>query len=230
VSRSLPLLLGHRGDPRAHPENTMAGFASAVACGADGVELDVHASSDGVPVVIHDATLDRTTAGHGAVAAHTWQELDALGVPALPAVLRALRDHVVAVELKPPQATHPELAAAVLDCARDAGAARVMLLSFDHAHLVAARGADCVALVSELPADPLAVLDACGAETLAVWSAPVDAALCDRLHAGGRKLFAGPVDDGDDALAMTRIGVDGLISNRPCAVAERLRARPAAEG
>ena len=224
MNARIPLLLGHRGDPQVHPENTMAGFASAVACGADGVELDVHLSSDGVPMVIHDATLQRTTAGSGAVAEHTWQELDALGVPSLATVLQALRDRLVAVELKPPHATRPHLAAQVLRCAREAGAARVLLLSFDHAHLASARDADCVALVRERPADPVAVLDACGARSLAVWDAPVDAALCDELHAAGRRVFTGPADDGDGAIALARMGVHGLISNRPCAIAERFAA------
>lgn len=67
--RAGTLLLGHRGAPRELPENTLAGFRLAVAQGADGVELDVHAAADGVPVVIHDPTLARTTAGSGEVRA-----------------------------------------------------------------------------------------------------------------------------------------------------------------
>lgn len=63
----VPLILGHRGAPAELPENTLAGFRRATEQGADGVELDVHASADGVPVVIHDPTLERTTPGRGRV-------------------------------------------------------------------------------------------------------------------------------------------------------------------
>ena len=55
-----PLIIGHRGASAVAPENTLAAFARAVRDGADGIELDVRLSHDGVPVVIHDATLPRT--------------------------------------------------------------------------------------------------------------------------------------------------------------------------
>lgn len=220
------LLLGHRGDPQAHAENTIAGFLSAIACGADGVELDVQLSADGVPVVIHDETLDRTTPGHGRVDAASWPELRDLGVPRLADVLAALRQATVAVELKPPYARHPELSAQVLDIARDAGAAHVVLLSFDHAHLSAARRLDaatpCGALLRDRPADPLAVLAACGADALALWWENVDAAQCATLRDAGRTVFAWTVDGEADAVALARMGVAALISNRPCALVSAL--------
>lgn len=56
-----PLVIGHRGYAVAAPENTLAGFDRAIAAGVDLVELDYHHSSDGIPIVIHDGTLDRTT-------------------------------------------------------------------------------------------------------------------------------------------------------------------------
>lgn len=56
-----PLVIGHRGFPGAAPENTLASFDRALAAGVDLVELDYHHSADGVPIVIHDGTLDRTT-------------------------------------------------------------------------------------------------------------------------------------------------------------------------
>jgi glycerophosphoryl diester phosphodiesterase len=61
------LVIGHRGASHEAPENTMAAFQAAVAAGADGVELDVHLTSDGIPVVIHDARVDGTTDGTGLV-------------------------------------------------------------------------------------------------------------------------------------------------------------------
>jgi glycerophosphoryl diester phosphodiesterase len=202
------LLLGHRGDPLRHPENTMAGFASAVACGADGVELDVQVSGDGVAVVIHDDTV----------------ELRDLGVPRLDDVLAALRDSVVAVELKASHAAHPDLAERVL---RSAEGVRMLLLSFDHPHLAAAKRIDsnvpCGALVRHRPADPLALLDACGADALSLWWEEIDAALCAELGAAGRAVFAWTVDGEADAVALARMGVAVVISNRPCALVPLLR-------
>ncbi len=74
----LPIAIAHRGDSGAAPENTLTAFKGAVAAGAHGVELDVHITRDGQPVVIHDATVDRTTNGKGAVAALTLEEIKAL--------------------------------------------------------------------------------------------------------------------------------------------------------
>jgi len=61
ISRSGPLIIAHRGFSRRAPENTLPSFRLALDAGADLVELDYHHSSDGIPVVIHDDTLDRTT-------------------------------------------------------------------------------------------------------------------------------------------------------------------------
>jgi glycerophosphoryl diester phosphodiesterase len=61
LSRSRPLVIAHRGNSSAAPENTLSAFRSALALGVDGVEFDYLHSADGVPVVFHDETLDRTT-------------------------------------------------------------------------------------------------------------------------------------------------------------------------
>ncbi|HWQ00281.1 MAG TPA: glycerophosphodiester phosphodiesterase family protein, partial [Vicinamibacterales bacterium] len=63
-----PRVFAHRGGAALAPENTIAAFDRGLACGADGLELDVRLARDGVPVVIHDATLDRTTDAVGPVA------------------------------------------------------------------------------------------------------------------------------------------------------------------
>lgn len=71
-------VIGHRGN-RAHaPENTLESFHEAVALGADAVEFDLQVSRDGVLVVMHDETVERTTDGSGSVAAHTAAELGSL--------------------------------------------------------------------------------------------------------------------------------------------------------
>ena len=62
-----PIIFAHRGASAHAPENTLAAFGLALAQGADGIELDAKLSADGNVVVIHDATLDRTTRTHGRV-------------------------------------------------------------------------------------------------------------------------------------------------------------------
>ena len=72
---SRPLCIAHRGASARAPENTLAAFSEAVRLGANAIELDVHLTADGVPVVIHDGTVDRTTNGRGEVAAMTSKDL-----------------------------------------------------------------------------------------------------------------------------------------------------------
>lgn len=70
-----PLNIGHRGASGEAPENTLAAFELALRQGADGIEFDVHLSADGIPVVIHDSRLNRTTSGRGRVRSHSLAEL-----------------------------------------------------------------------------------------------------------------------------------------------------------
>src|SRR3989344_5002635 len=62
-----PRIIAHRGDMECFPENTLAAFSGAKEKGADAIELDVHSSSDGLPIVHHDYTLERTTNGKGTI-------------------------------------------------------------------------------------------------------------------------------------------------------------------
>jgi glycerophosphoryl diester phosphodiesterase len=129
------LVFAHRGGARLAPENTLAAFANGLALGSDGIECDVHLSRDGVPVVIHDRTLERTTDAAGLVSARTAAELaqvDAghrflaadgshpfrnrgIGVPTLEAVIRSCAHVRVIVEMKQGD---PALARAVLEVVR----------------------------------------------------------------------------------------------------------------
>jgi glycerophosphoryl diester phosphodiesterase len=110
-SQARPIVVAHRGAPVAEPENTIPSFEAAVAAGADAVEFDVRLSADGVPVVLHDAAVDRTTDGQGLVRDLTVAELGritiprgerhATTVPTLEVVLSALSGRVgVDIELK----------------------------------------------------------------------------------------------------------------------------------
>ncbi|MCA1561185.1 MAG: hypothetical protein LC804_13290, partial [Acidobacteria bacterium] len=114
-----PRVFAHRGGATLAPENTIAAFDRGLSIGADGFELDVHLSRDGVPVVHHDATLDRTTDTSGPLAARTADELSRVdaacrfgpeqgypfrdkgyGVPRLHDVLVRYPDVRVIIELK----------------------------------------------------------------------------------------------------------------------------------
>ena len=77
-NRDAPLVIAHRGASLNAPENTMASFNLAVEVGAHAIELDAKLSRDAEVVIVHDSTLERTTAGTGTVRSHTVMELRAL--------------------------------------------------------------------------------------------------------------------------------------------------------
>src|SRR6266480_2774602 len=95
-----PLVFAHRGGSALAPENTIAAFDNGLALGADGLELDVHLSRDGIVVVHHDGTLDRTTTLRGPIAERTADELARADVPALDRVLARYRGARIIVEMK----------------------------------------------------------------------------------------------------------------------------------
>ena len=72
------LIYAHRGLSGRYPENTLLAFREALAAGVDGIELDVHVTADGIPVVIHDRDVSRTTNGSGNVDAMTLASLQTL--------------------------------------------------------------------------------------------------------------------------------------------------------
>ena len=147
----MPVVYAHRGGSLLRPENTLAAFDHGLALGAAGLEFDVHFSRDGVVVVHHDQTLERTTNGQGAVAALTADQLSRLdagahfpgfagavgGVPTLRDVLRRYPKAAIIIELKLNEA---ELAHRTIDEVRAADAVdRVALGSFGSRVLRAAR-------------------------------------------------------------------------------------------
>lgn len=132
--------LAHRGDHRQLPENSLAALvAGAGAPMSDGVEFDVRISADGVPVVIHDDTLERVQGVTAVVAETTAAELARHGVPALADVLTALpASTFLDVELK--VIPGPEVAH-VLTAARGPAAANAVVSSF-HPEALEALAAD----------------------------------------------------------------------------------------
>lgn len=77
------ILIGHKGAKGHAQENTLASFQKAIELGVDMIELDVYCSSDNIPMVIHDKSIDRTTSGHGLVVEHTAAALQQFGIPTL---------------------------------------------------------------------------------------------------------------------------------------------------
>ena len=152
----LPPVIGHRGAAARAPENTLEGFAVAAALGVRWVEIDVMLTADGVPVLIHDETLERTTTGRGRVAAHTLAEIEALDaggwfgpdfagarVPGLEATLRALRDLGLGLNLEVKPAAGHDVATAraavsVLKRCWPANAPPVLVSSFSRTALAVA--------------------------------------------------------------------------------------------
>jgi len=147
MTRPRPLIIGHRGASARAPENTLAAFELALVAGADGIEFDIRLARDGVPVVIHDATLRRTALRDGSIAALSSTELGRIGVgawfnrrfparakigytnetiPTLQQVIEQIapRCRALYVELKCARGEGQELAAAAVRVIRAGGAIR----------------------------------------------------------------------------------------------------------
>jgi glycerophosphoryl diester phosphodiesterase len=122
--------LAHRGDWRHAPENSLGSISAALAVpGCDGIEFDVRLSSDGVPVLLHDETLDRVQGRPGRVDQTRADELEELGVPSLADALAAIPHAITLdVELK---ARHDRTVVEVLAAGRGPGLVNAVVSSFD---------------------------------------------------------------------------------------------------
>lgn len=156
ASLGAPLVFAHRGGSKLRPENTLVAFDHGLSVGADGLEFDVRLSSDGVPMVHHDATLERTTSGTGALSTYTADALQGLDaghhftgldgrswrhrgcvIPRLEVVLGRYPEVPIIIELK---GDDPEVARRAVAVVRSAGAiGRVCFAGFDDAVVRAAR-------------------------------------------------------------------------------------------
>lgn len=230
------LVLAHRGDSRAAPENTLPAFSSALRLRADLVELDYLHSADGVPVVFHDETLDRCTDARRIfggreipLAAKTLAELRPLDAGAWfspefagtrlatleEALAMVCRESRVMIERKSGDAeTLVELLRRidVMD--------RVTVAAFDWQFLKACRELapqlTLEALGEEtLTPERLAEAEACGASVVGWGDRWVTREHVEQVHARGLRAWVWTVDDPDRAAELIRFGVDGLISNTP---------------
>ena len=158
-SNSRPLIIGHRGASAHAPENTHVAFEMAFMQGADGIEFDVRLARDGVPVVIHDSTFERTVGIYGAVESHSSEMISKVyagewfnlryplrafddfaweRVPTLEQVYEYYESGLLYVEMKCEDASRRlELARAVVELTRARGVGgRVVVKCFEHDALV----------------------------------------------------------------------------------------------
>lgn len=236
------VVVGHRGASGLAPENTMPSFDLAVAQGADAVETDVHLSADGVPVCIHDDTVDRTTNGEGRVGELTLaqlEKLDASGrfqatygttrIPTLEEVVAWVkgRTHLV-VELKGTQ--NPDLVSRTIGVLRRYDAiADTLLISFDHVALQETRALAPEALTGALyvgrPANPVGMASACGADVLCPqWSA-ITRDEVETIHRSGLAVSVWTADDQAAIETSLANEVDAITSDYPERVIAAARER-----
>ena len=154
--RTKPYVMAHRGNRVLCPENTLASFSQAFLEGADILETDLHLSADGFFMCIHDATVDRTTNGSGAVAEKTLAELKGLSasygfqgyeherIPTLAETAATLPAGVgLALELKTDRFLEPEVCNQLVAELRVAGIiARTIILSFSLPRLQAVQSVE----------------------------------------------------------------------------------------
>lgn len=229
--------LAHRGFSLDGLENSLTAFGAAVELGFRYVETDAHATADGVAVALHDATLDRTTDGSGAIAALPWRRVRGarIGgvepVPTLEDVLGTWPGLRVNVDVKAAAAVVPVAAAIERTRAHD----RVCVTSFSvlRRRATLARLSRRVATSAGRPEVAAAVLGARSGRgrARAVRTAlravdsvqvpersggvtVVDARFVDAVHAAGRQVHVWTVNDPADMERLLDLGVDGLVTDR----------------
>jgi glycerophosphoryl diester phosphodiesterase len=217
-----PERISHRGAHQTLPENSIPAFLKALELGADAIELDVHATSDGVVVVHHDPTVERGRGGartRVAIADLTCSELkkvilaDGIGIPTLAEVLDAVGEApTVYVEIK-----GTNIEALVVRCIRES-AASCAIHSFDHRivqnvkKIFPAVRTGVLEVARHL--DPLAVLVETGAQDLWQDRTLIDGDLVRRVHSANFRVIAWTSNDPGEWETLRALGVDGICTDR----------------
>ena len=237
-------VVAHRGLSAEAPENTMASFRRAAEVSCDLLEFDVHLSKDGVLVVIHDDTLERTTNGRGLVREHTWAELSRLDAGAwfsarfagerLPrfeelATWAKASGVVLSCEIKQPTpatglAPYGGIERAVAEVLRANGLERRALVhSFDHPTIqrfgaLLPEVTTAVSYGGGTFVEPLVLAKAAGASGIHPWWAWASPDTCAAAHAAGMHVHAWGTPEPAEAqvtATLVRAGVDSLDANDP---------------
>ncbi|MBN1977498.1 MAG: glycerophosphodiester phosphodiesterase [Anaerolineae bacterium] len=231
------LVIAHRGASAAAPANTIAAFEKAAVLGADGIEFDVHLSADGVPVVIHDYSVDATTNGSGRASELTLAQLKQLDAGAyfdpaftgehiltLEEVLQAFGDRLLLnIELKSTSPRDNGLERVVVALVEEHGLGnRVLFSSFNPFSLRRAKKIAPHILAGLLYAPDLPLY------LSRAWLAPiaphearhpqhtmVDARYMAWARRRGYRVNAWTVDEPDEMRRLIDLGVDGIITNVP---------------
>lgn len=213
-------IIAHRGASRERQENTIAAFRRALDLGADGVELDVHVTSDGVVVVHHDAVPHEP--GNPALAGRPISTLTASElatftvrgepIPTLQQVIDAVGAHLtIYCELKGAGTAAP---AGALLAGR---AGRVAVHAFDHRQVAAVRAVHPTiprgVLETSYHIDPLAALVSVQGRDLWQEKEMIDADLVSAVHDFGGRVIAWTVDAPNDIERLAALGVDGICTN-----------------
>lgn len=238
---STPLVISHRTNMGTLPENTLAGIEGALSEGADGVEIDVRATVDGELVLLHDATLERTTDGVGVLAEHTLADLEGVRVaplhayqqpqriPTLQQALAAVAGRaILVIEIK-----EPDLEERVAELVDEAGASDwCWVWSFAPevcaAMLEAAPGLPVyvnwgLASAERSHRGPVELAHELGIAGVSFDHRLLDAATVTQAHAAGLRVSTWTVNDFADIDRVRDAGVDAICGDVPSAIAARVR-------
>ncbi|MBI4739089.1 hypothetical protein HY772_06025 [Candidatus Woesearchaeota archaeon] len=224
------LVVGHRGCAGLEPENTIRGFKRAAKLGCDAIEMDIRLTKDGVPVIMHDTTLDRTTNGKGWLAEKTLAQLknvrcaDGKPVPTLQDVIDAVGDKTFLVlELKDEGTAQPVLETLKQNCV----SRNVELSSFWHRELLLAKKLDpkisTGVIISGCPIRPDEIARKASAGRMHACHWYINKGFVNALHE--KKIFvdAWVVDEEPWISRAASFGVDAITSNRPDHLLKALR-------
>jgi len=231
----LPLWIAHRGAGKLAPENTLAAFRLGAQHGYRAFECDVKLSSDGVPFLLHDATLERTTPAQGTAGDRPWAELSRLDaggwhsrahagepLPSLDAIARYVQanGYALNVEIKPTPGLELDTGRAVgraCTALWQGSSAPLLFSSFRPDALQGARetapGIPRALLVDTLWDGWFAMAQALGCMAVVSNFRLMDAALVAQLHGAGLRALCYTVNEAEDAQRLRALGVDGLITD-----------------
>lgn len=217
------IITGHRGAVGTEPENTLRSFRRAVADGCDEIELDLRVSADGELVIMHDATVDRTTSGSGEVASLTLSGLRALDA-GLGEEVPTWAETVAAIDVRFQAEVKAEAAVPLLAQSLKSDpalASRTLVTSFHPEILLTMRQAFPDVTTGRIFGLTPAIADVIARtrEAEAGWAlcgiADLTADGVAELHAAGLSATAWPVPDAETLAAAVALGVDGVTTDNP---------------